>query len=80
MDQKIQAKELYEFLSKTNQNLSKLNAKKQALTSLLCIPSSGLIKVIYNIGHGCSGISGSEEIDGKLLTLTDKGEDEFGLC
>eukprot|EP00957_Ditylum_brightwellii_P083906 6376697-Ditylum_brightwellii.AAC.1 len=56
VDQKVQAKELYEFLTKTTQNLSRLNADNCALTALLCLPISDLIKVIYGISYGCSGI------------------------
>eukprot|EP00957_Ditylum_brightwellii_P032236 2443086-Ditylum_brightwellii.AAC.6 len=78
VNQKAQATELYKFLSKENQDLSKLNADNRALAALLCLPNSGLTKVVYSIGYGCSEIDRSKDIDGKLLALTSEGGDNFG--
>eukprot|EP00957_Ditylum_brightwellii_P072661 5521684-Ditylum_brightwellii.AAC.1 len=71
--------ELYKILSKKNQILSKFNADNcDLIAALLCPPSSGLTKVIYDIGYGCSGIGGSEEINGKLIALMGEGGENFG--
>eukprot|EP00957_Ditylum_brightwellii_P018963 1426819-Ditylum_brightwellii.AAC.1 len=63
--QKDLAKKFYEFLSQASPNLSKLNAGNHTLTALMCLPNSGLIKVVYSIGNGCSGVGITKEIDGK---------------
>eukprot|EP00957_Ditylum_brightwellii_P004384 332164-Ditylum_brightwellii.AAC.1 len=78
-EQKDLARKFYKFFVQTDPNLSKLNADNHALTALMCLPNSGLIKVMYGIGYGCSGVGVTKEIDGKLLALPGEGGDEFGL-
>eukprot|EP00957_Ditylum_brightwellii_P051119 3875619-Ditylum_brightwellii.AAC.1 len=73
VDQKAQATELYKFLTKTTRNLSKLNMDNHAFTVFFCLANSGLIKVIYSIGYGCSGIGNSDDTDDMLLVLPGEG-------
>ena len=72
------ASSLFTFLQQESPVLSKLNTDTTLFTALVNIPDSDLIKVIYAMGQGTSGICDTSEIDGKLLTIT--GDPDGSQC
>ena len=72
------ATNLFTFLSNETADLTKLNSEKRLFTLLVNLPQSSLIKVVYGLGLGTSGIGDLSLNDNKLLALTGEGNVRVG--
>ena len=73
--QRLDAEKLHAFLTNQAADLAKLNSEPKLLAALVNVPESALVKVVYGLGFGTSGISTTNPSDGKLLMLTGELEE-----
>ena len=72
------AGQLYSFLRDPNANLMRLNTDRTLRTCLVAIPSSKLVKVVYGLSFGVTGIETVSPLADKMLVLFGEGGGEFG--
>ena len=77
-DQTTLASQVYTFLSDQTSTLTQLNAEQRLFTLLVNIPQSNIIKVIYGLGIGTSGIGEMSPNNNKILALTGEGNNIIG--
>ena len=67
------AGQLYSFLRDPNANLMRLNTDRSLRTCLVAIPSSKLVKVVYGLSFGVTGIETVSPLADKMLVLFGEG-------
>ena len=67
------AGQLYSFLRDPNANLMRLNTDRTLRTCLVAIPSSKLVKVVYGLSFGVTGIETVSPLADKMLVLFGEG-------
>ena len=72
------ALEFFQFLRQENRLDMQLNADAKIRTALLAVPSTALVKVVYCVNLGVSGLGSTSSINGKFLVLTGEGGKELG--
>ena len=78
-DQKTLTTSVLTFLLDPNSNLTQLNAENRPYTALVNIPHSNIIRVIYGLGYGASGIGETSPIDNKILAMSGEGDATLGV-
>jgi len=69
---------VYTFLLDPNANPLTLNAETRPLAAMLSLPDSNLVRLVYSLGYGASGIGDSSPTDRKFLVLSGEGGAAIG--
>ena len=69
---------VYTFLRDPASNPLTLNAESRPLAAMLSLPNSDLVRIVYSLGFGASGIGNSSPTDRKFLTLSGEGRVAIG--
>ena len=77
-DQTTLATSVYTFLIDQTSTLAQLNSEQRLFTIMINIPQSNLIKIIYGLAIGTSGIGETSPNDNKILALTGEGNSIVG--
>jgi hypothetical protein len=76
--QRQQALDYFSFLMAPDSQLLQFNADTLPRTALLHLVGTSMVKLVYGIGMGASGIGSTSPIDNKLLMLTGDGNATIG--
>ena len=78
-DQKELTTSVQTFLLDPESNLTQLNSENRPYTALINVPHSNIIRVIYGLGYGASGIGETSPIDNKILAMSGEGDATLGV-
>lgn len=76
--QREKAEALFQFLQTNGNDLRDLNSDDSLFTTLVAVPDSNRVKLVYGLGFGTAGIGRVSSVAGKLLALTGEGGGEIG--
>jgi hypothetical protein len=68
----------YEFLLNQDTQLIDLNGDTTALTALIYIPNTKMVRLLYGFGIGTSGIGQTSPIDGNILSMYGESDPQLG--
>ena len=77
-EQTALASAIHGFLTNRESQLTQLNAEQRLFTVMVNIPQTNLIKIIYGMSIGTSGIGETAPNDNKILALTGEGNSTVG--
>jgi hypothetical protein len=78
-DQKTLTSSVYQFLLEADSSLTQLNSENRLYTALINVPHSNIIRVIYGLGYGSSGIGETSPIDNTILAMSGEGDATLGV-
>ena len=76
--QRQQALDYFTFLTAPDSQMLQFNADTLPRTALLHLCGTSMVKLVYGIGMGASGIGSTSPIDNKILMLTGDGNATIG--
>jgi hypothetical protein len=76
--QRQQALDYFTFLTAPESQMLQFNADTLPRTALLHLCGTSMVKLVYGIGMGASGIGSTSPIDNKILMLTGDGNATIG--
>ena len=78
LQQRTNAEELFTFLKSENVQYLDLNGDDTPRVALISIPLTKMVRVIYSLGMGSSGIGRTNALANKFLMLTGDGGKDIG--
>ena len=78
LQQRTIAEELFTFLQSENAQYLDLNGDDTPRVALISIPLTKMVRVIYSLGMGSSGIGRTNALANKFLMLTGDGGKDIG--
>ena len=78
-EQKALSTSVLTYLLDPESNLTQLNAENRPYTALINVPHSNIVRVIYGLGYGTSGIGITSPIDNKILAMSGEGDSTIGV-
>ena len=76
-EQQAKAEALFQFLQTDRNGLRDLNGDESLFTSLVVVPDSNQVNLVYGLGFGTAGIGRVSPVAGKLIALTGEGGGEI---
>ena len=78
LKQRTDAEDLFNFLNTEDRHLLELNGDDTPRVALISIPETKMVRVVYSVGMGSSGIGRANALSNKILMLTGDGDIDIG--